>query len=214
MKDAQAPAISISIEKHAGGVGGGVKEPARRYGLFGRSAVVLVWFTCPAITVVTVILRALDRVRETVLGLLCRSITRGHCHCHCRPIAVYCCPLLSIVGHFRSSGNDIIAPLPTAHYCHRPLPGSIAGDLVYCEGLTTAAATTREVIGGATCGCGLGKSRVELRIGMAALAWPPWPEREGSADYSQKTEYLLIPWSHVIAAHIAERCVRGEADDR
>jgi len=30
-------------------------------------------FTCPAITVVTVILRALDRVRERVLGLLCLS---------------------------------------------------------------------------------------------------------------------------------------------
>ena len=34
------------------------------------------WFTCPAITVETVILRALDRVRERALGLLCRSITQ------------------------------------------------------------------------------------------------------------------------------------------
>ena len=38
--------------------------------------VVLIGFTCPAITVVTVILRALDRVRERVLGLLCLSITQ------------------------------------------------------------------------------------------------------------------------------------------
>ena len=38
--------------------------------------VVLIGFTCPAITVATVILRALDRVRERVLGLLCRSITQ------------------------------------------------------------------------------------------------------------------------------------------
>ena len=43
--------------------------------LFGCSTVVLVCFTCPAITVGTVILRALDRARERVLRLLCRSIT-------------------------------------------------------------------------------------------------------------------------------------------
>ena len=43
---------------------------------YGCSTVVLIGFTCPAITVVTVILRALDRVRERVLGLLCLSITQ------------------------------------------------------------------------------------------------------------------------------------------
>ena len=44
--------------------------------LYGCSTVILIGFTCPAITVVTVLLRALDRVRERVLGLLykyCRS---------------------------------------------------------------------------------------------------------------------------------------------
>ena len=37
---------------------------------YGCSTVVLIGITCPAITVVTVILRALDRVRERALGLL------------------------------------------------------------------------------------------------------------------------------------------------
>jgi len=36
--------------------------------VYGRSTVVLIGFTCPAITVGTVILRALDRVRERALG--------------------------------------------------------------------------------------------------------------------------------------------------
>ena len=43
------------------------------YDMTGCSTVVLMCFTCPAITVATGILRALDRVRERVLGLLCRS---------------------------------------------------------------------------------------------------------------------------------------------
>ena len=43
-------------------------------GFYGCSTVVLIGFTCPAITVGTVILRALDRVRERVLGLLCGHI--------------------------------------------------------------------------------------------------------------------------------------------
>ena len=42
----------------------------------GQPTVVLMGFTCPATTVVTVALRALDRVRERALGLLCRSITQ------------------------------------------------------------------------------------------------------------------------------------------
>ena len=42
----------------------------------GCSTVVLIGFTCPAMTVATVMLRALDGVRERVLGLLCRSITQ------------------------------------------------------------------------------------------------------------------------------------------
>ena len=33
-------------------------------------------FTCPATTVVTVVSRALDRVRERALGFLCLSITQ------------------------------------------------------------------------------------------------------------------------------------------
>ena len=45
-------------------------------GTYGCSTVVLICFTCQAITVGTVKLRALDRVRERVLGLLCRSITQ------------------------------------------------------------------------------------------------------------------------------------------
>ena len=45
--------------------------------LFGCSKVVLICFTCPAITVGTVILRALDRVRERALGLLWRGLI--HC---------------------------------------------------------------------------------------------------------------------------------------
>ena len=40
------------------------------------SAVVLAGFTCPATTVGTVTSRALDRVRERALGLLCHSITQ------------------------------------------------------------------------------------------------------------------------------------------
>ena len=40
------------------------------YRLYGCSTVVLICFTCPAITVVTVILQALDRVRGRTLGLL------------------------------------------------------------------------------------------------------------------------------------------------
>ena len=43
---------------------------ARKYGC---STVVLICFTCPAITVVTVILKALDRVRERALGCFARS---------------------------------------------------------------------------------------------------------------------------------------------
>ena len=39
-------------------------------------AVVLMWFTCPATTVATVMSRAIDRVRERVLGSLCLSITQ------------------------------------------------------------------------------------------------------------------------------------------
>ena len=39
------------------------------YGLL-TLATVLIGFTCPAITVVTVILRALDRIRGKTLGLL------------------------------------------------------------------------------------------------------------------------------------------------
>ena len=38
--------------------------------LYGCSTVVLICVTCPAITVVTVILWALDRVRGRALGLL------------------------------------------------------------------------------------------------------------------------------------------------
>ena len=38
---------------------------------YGCSTVVLIGFTCPAITVVTVILRALVRVRERALGAFC-----------------------------------------------------------------------------------------------------------------------------------------------
>ena len=48
----------------------------QQYCCYGCSTVVLIGFTCPAITVGTVILRALDRVRERVLGLLCLSITQ------------------------------------------------------------------------------------------------------------------------------------------
>ena len=44
---------------------------------YGCSTVVPVCFTCPAITAVTVILRALDRVRERVLGLLCLFVCRS-----------------------------------------------------------------------------------------------------------------------------------------
>ena len=40
---------------------------------YGCSTVVLIGFTCPAMTVVTVILRALDRVRERALGCFARS---------------------------------------------------------------------------------------------------------------------------------------------
>ena len=39
----------------------------------GCSTVVLIGCTCPAMTVVTVILRALDRVRERALGCFARS---------------------------------------------------------------------------------------------------------------------------------------------
>ena len=42
--------------------------------VYGCSTVVLIRFTCPAITVVTVILRALDRVRERALGCFARSL--------------------------------------------------------------------------------------------------------------------------------------------
>ena len=42
----------------------------------GCSTIVLTGFTCPATTVVTVASRALDRVRERVFGLLCRSIAQ------------------------------------------------------------------------------------------------------------------------------------------
>ena len=41
--------------------------------LYGCSTVVLIGFTCPAITVGTVILRALVRVRERALGCFARS---------------------------------------------------------------------------------------------------------------------------------------------
>ena len=40
---------------------------------YGCSTVVLIGFTCPATTVGTVILRALDRVRERALGCFARS---------------------------------------------------------------------------------------------------------------------------------------------
>ena len=43
------------------------EEERERYGC---STVVLVCFTCPATAVVTVMLRAPDRVRERALGLL------------------------------------------------------------------------------------------------------------------------------------------------
>ena len=39
-------------------------------GSYGCSTVALMGITCPAITVLTGILRALDRVRERALGLL------------------------------------------------------------------------------------------------------------------------------------------------
>jgi len=46
--------------------------PTHHYGMRGCcSTVVLIGFTCPAITVVTVILRALVRVREGLLFLHC-----------------------------------------------------------------------------------------------------------------------------------------------
>ena len=41
--------------------------------IYDCSTVVLICFTCPAITVETVILRALDRVRERALGCFARS---------------------------------------------------------------------------------------------------------------------------------------------
>ena len=46
--------------------GGGVAQTGNQS--YGCSTVVLIGCTCPAITVVTVILRALDRVRERALG--------------------------------------------------------------------------------------------------------------------------------------------------
>ena len=52
----------------AGKVGGRITQ-ARDIGGYGCSTVVLVCITCPAITVVTVILWALDRVRGRALGL-------------------------------------------------------------------------------------------------------------------------------------------------
>ena len=47
--------------------------PEIQTALNGCSTVVLVGFTCPAMTVVTVVLRALVRVRERALGCFARS---------------------------------------------------------------------------------------------------------------------------------------------
>ena len=53
-------------------------EPAKREReRDGCSTVVLICFTCPAITVATVMLRALDRVRERALGCFARSLGRS-----------------------------------------------------------------------------------------------------------------------------------------
>ena len=48
-------------------------QASRAHPCHGCSTVVLIGFTCPAMTVVTVILRALDRVRERALGCFARS---------------------------------------------------------------------------------------------------------------------------------------------
>ena len=56
---------------------------------YGCSTVALICFTCPAITVATVILRALDRVRGRVLGLLGSGSPKSQPHQASRDLSFF-----------------------------------------------------------------------------------------------------------------------------
>ena len=70
-------AVGSDSAATGGRAGGEHAGHPRRVCVYGVSTVVLIGFTCPAITAATIILRALDRVRGRALGWLGPWRVRG-----------------------------------------------------------------------------------------------------------------------------------------
>ena len=85
------------VQGHHSGTTGPLSTVRLFYGFigYGCSTVVLIGFTCPAITVVTVILWALDRVRGRALGWLDPGTPKSQPHQALRGVAMLATGLAS-----------------------------------------------------------------------------------------------------------------------